>query len=67
VLQADLTTPPTHEAIDAPDLKMVVGHLSYYGYMTEENAGLPPEEKKKKKNKPRFLQKKPKRGCRSCF
>jgi hypothetical protein len=58
---------PTHEAIDAPDLKMVEGHLSYYGYMTDENAGLPPEEKKKKKDKPRFLQKKRKQGCRTCF
>jgi hypothetical protein len=49
-----------------PDLKMVEGHLSYYWCMADENAGLPPEEEKKKK-KPRFLQKKRKQGCRTCF
>jgi hypothetical protein len=46
---------------------MVEGHLSYYGYMAKEEDGAAPDEKKKKKAKPRFLQRKPKRGCATCF
>lgn len=51
---------------------MVEGHLSYYGYMTEpEDDGAPkePEEPKEepKEQRPRFLQRKPRTGCRTCF